>query len=277
MRTATSLTSSLMSIILPLRLVAAGFSNTEALSAFGAAMGQAFPLLTIPTTLIGSFVLVLVPEISENYYGNRHYYLKRDVEKSLKFSTLLSCLFVPVFLVCGEEIGLLMFGNTNSGTFVRAAAFLTPLMSVSAVSTSILNSIGLENRTLIYYIIGGVLMLACVWFLPSVIGIYALLAGFTCIYGLTTVLNLILLNKHCKYKPNYLPFVCYSIAFSLPSAVIGLMLESIMLPVLGTFMTFFTCSILIVIFNLALHFGFNQLSFSTVVKKINLFKRKKSV
>ena len=60
MRTATSLAISLVSIILPIRLVAAGMSQSAAMSAFGAAMGQAIPLLFIPTTLIGSFTLVLV-------------------------------------------------------------------------------------------------------------------------------------------------------------------------------------------------------------------------
>jgi stage V sporulation protein B len=103
MRTANSLSNSLVSVILPLRLTLAGFSNSQAMSMIGSAMGQAMPLLFIPTTLIGSFTLVLIPEISENFYKKRDFYLQRDIEKALKFTTFLTCLFIPVFFVCGEE------------------------------------------------------------------------------------------------------------------------------------------------------------------------------
>ena len=109
MRTANSLSVSLVSIILPIRLVSAGLTNAQAMSVFGSAMGQAIPLLFIPTTLIGSFTLVLVPEISENFYKGNYHYLKRDVEKAIKFTCFLTALFVPVFFVCGEEIGILVF------------------------------------------------------------------------------------------------------------------------------------------------------------------------
>ena len=63
MRTASSLASSLVSIILPLRLISVGISQSQALSSFGATAGQGMPLLSIPTTFIGSFILVLVPPV----------------------------------------------------------------------------------------------------------------------------------------------------------------------------------------------------------------------
>ena len=103
MRTANSLISSLISIILPLRLISAGFTSSEAMSAYGSALGQAMPILSIPTTLIGSFTLVLVPSLSENFYAGKHKALKIDMEKAIKFTVFVSSLFVPVFFVCGED------------------------------------------------------------------------------------------------------------------------------------------------------------------------------
>ncbi len=243
MRTSTSITSSLMSVILPLRLISAGFDNGQALSLFGSAVGQAFPLLTIPTTLIGSFILVLVPEISENYYSGNTLKLKRDVEKALKFSTLLTCLFVPIFLVCGQEIGVLIFNNSFTGKFTSYSAFLMPLMSLSSVTTSVLNSIGLENKTLLYYIIGGGLMLLCIWFLPSFLGIYALLVGFTCVYGLTTILNLILLNKHCPFRKGQLKFLSTTFLIIIPTCLFGFLLKNILISPLGITLTLLICAI----------------------------------
>ena len=276
MRTANSLAVSLVSIILPLRLVAAGMTNTQAMSAFGAAMGQAIPLLFVPTTLIGSFTLVLVPEISENYYKKRNFYLKRDVEKALKFTAFLSSLFIPVFLVCGEEIGLLVFNSHECGKYLTASSFLMLFMSLSNISTSMLNSMGLEHKTLIYFIISGIFMLLSIWFLPSVVGIYALLIGFTFVYGLTTVLNLVLLHKNCPEKPKYIKFLFTSVAFLLPSILFGFMLEKLLLPILGTFLTFLTCSVITVIFNAFLYVGFGLVSAEFIKGKVKTnFKNKK--
>jgi stage V sporulation protein B len=200
MRTANSFAVSLVSIILPVRLIDAGYSSAGAMSAFGAAVGQAIPLLFVPTTLIGSFILVLVPEISENFYKGNHFFLKRDVEKAIKFTTLLSAVFVPIFFVCGEEIGIIVFDGYECGKYLTASSFLVLFMSLSSVTTSILNSIGLEHKTLVYYIISGIFMLLSIYFLPKYVGIYSLLIGFSFIYGLTTLLNLRLINKNCPQK-----------------------------------------------------------------------------
>ena len=274
MRSANSLTSSLVSIILPIRLVQVGFSGNMAMASFGALMGQALPLLYIPTTLIGSFILVLVPEISENFYKKNHFYLKRDIEKSLKFTCLLTCVFTPVFLVCGKEIGVLVFNSHECGQYLSLCAFLMFFMSLSSITTSMLNSIGLENKTLFYYIIGGALMLVCIWFLPSLLGIYSLVLGFFFSYGLTAILNLKLIQKNCQKKPKYKRFLLKSLFILLPTSLFGLMVKKLILSLLGSFLTLILCSGLMIIFYALLSFGFNLISTEFVFNKLR-FNRKK--
>lgn len=275
MRTANSLTISLVSIILPLRLVASGVSQSQAMASFGACVGQAIPLLYIPTTLIGSFTLVLVPEISENFYKKNNFCLKRDIEKSLKFTTFLTCLFIPIFFVCGKEIGSLVFDSYDCGKYLTASAFIMLFMSLSNISTSMLNSMGLENKTLLYYIVSGIFMLLCIWFLPSVCGIYSLLIGFFAIYGITTMLNLILLNKNCPQKPRYLKFVWLAFLLLIPTSLFGLMLEKLFLPILGELLSLIVCSALMVIFNGLLFVGFNLISLETLRSKFKFSLIKK--
>ncbi len=276
MRTATSLATSLVSIILPLRLVAAGMSEGAAMSAFGAAAGQALPLLFIPTTLIGSFTLVLIPEIAENFYKKRHYYLKRDIEKALKFTTFLTCLFIPVFFVCGEELGILLFGGHECGKYLTASCFLMIFMALSNITTSMLNSIGLEHKTLIYYIISGVFMLLSIWFLPKYIGIYALLVGFSFVYGLSTILNLVLLQKNCVQKPQYIKFLLSAAALLVPTIIFGIMTEKLLLSVLGNFWTLLITSGLMVVFNSGLYVGFSLVEFNFIRVKLKEFLSKKA-
>ncbi len=269
MRTTSSLSSSLVSVILPIRLINVGFTQSQALSLFGATAGQAMPLLSIPTTFIGSFILVLIPEISENYYKKKYESLLSDVEKALKFTSLLTCVFIPVFVVCGEEIGILVFNSHECGKFLTVSAFLMLFMSLSAITTSILNSIGLEQKTLFCFLASGGLMLLSVWALPGVCGIYSLLIGYACVYVITTLFNLYLIKKHCKLKTGFARFSILSSLITIPSILLGFMLEKLLLGCLGTFLTFVCCSIVLVSFYLALSIGLS-------IVNVERFKHKKA-
>ena len=266
MRTANSVINSLVSIILPLRLVAAGLTNSEALSLFGSAFGMAVPLLFVPSTLLGSFVLVLIPEISENYYKKDAAAMKANIEKAVKLSVFTSCLFIPPYLVLGEEIGTLIYRDAQSGIYLSHSAFLMLFMGISGLSTSILNSMGLERKTLLYYVIGAAVMLACIWFLPQFIGIYSLVVGFAVVFGLTSVLNLRLINKTSRVKPNYLKFVLLGIAFLIPSSAVGFLLENLLIDYLGNLFTLLLIGGVTVAFNTLLYAVFGLIDLSRLKK-----------
>ena len=273
MKTTSSLINSLVSIILPLRLVAGGLSGAEAVAAFGSAFGMAMPLLFVPTTLIGSFLLVLIPEISDHYYCGNKNYLKADVEKAVKLSVFISCMFIPVFLVLGDEIGILVFGDVESGARLSESAILTLPMGISALSTSILNSMGQEKKTLIYYFYAAFFMLACIWFLPLVIGIKALTVALFCLFFITSLLNLRLIKKISGVKPAYLRFIVLGFLFTIPSAVFGYFLESVLINYLGNLLTLLFVGISVTAFNLLLFIVFNAVDIKPILKNIPLFNR----
>jgi O-antigen/teichoic acid export membrane protein len=244
------------------------------MSAYGSALGQAMPILSIPTTLIGSFTLVLVPSLSENFYAGKHKALQIDMEKAIKFTVFVSSLFVPVFFVCGEEAGVLLYGNLESGRYITIASFLMLLMGLSNITTSMLNSMGFENLTLIYFIIGMAFMLLSVWILPSLMGIYSLFIGFASVYGITTLLNLIMINRKCTLKPRYLRYVCYSIIFLVPTCIFGIMLEKALLPFLGNFLTMMVVSVAVMTFQALLYPIFGLVDIEFIKSKLKLKKNK---
>ena len=277
MRTVNSLAVSLVSVILPHRLLAAGFTESEAMSLFGSAAGQAIPLLFIPTTLIGSFTLVLIPEISENYYRKNARTLKLDVEKAVKFTSVLTCFFIPVFCVCGKHLGIMIFDSAECGEYLTASAYLMLFMGLSNVTTSILNSIGCETQTLLFCVIGGVFMLVSIWVLPSFIGIYALLVGFSFVYVITTFLNIFLLKKKCPDKPEIYRYLLSATAITLPALFLGVMAERLLINFLGLFFTFLICSAIMCVFYGLLACGFNLISFEIIKGKAKrLFFKKRA-
>ena len=89
MRTSNSLINSVISLLLPARLLAAGFTSQQAMSELGIAMGMSMPILSIPATLIGSLSLVLVPELAENFFNKQHKKMRDNIEKALKVTILI--------------------------------------------------------------------------------------------------------------------------------------------------------------------------------------------
>ena len=88
-------------------------------------------------------------------------------------------------------------------------------------------------------------MLLSVWFLPKFIGIYALLVGFSFVYVLTTILNLMLIGKKCPEKPEFTGFFLLSAVLTLPAISLGAIAEKLLLKPLGTLLCTALCTALV--------------------------------
>ncbi len=195
MRTCSSLTSSLISVIFPMRLMAAGMTAARAMSAYGVVGGMVMPILTIPCSLISSIALVLVPELSECYYRGDKEKLAALTSKALNATLLIAGALIPFFTVCGEGLGVFLYSNAESGVLIARSALMLLPMSVTMISTSILNSMGCEKQTLLFFLLGAGAMLLCAWFLPAVLGGGALLCGMALDYCVCAACSLVLLVK----------------------------------------------------------------------------------
>lgn len=195
MRTSSSLVNSLISVIFPLRLAAAGVSSAQAMAEYGVVYGMTMPVLTIPATLIGSIAIVLVPELAESFYKQQREKLSSLVERALNATLLITGLLIPVFLVCGGDIGALLYSNAASGVLISRYALMLLPMGLTMISTSILNSLGCERQTLLFFLGGAAAMLVCVWFLPEYLGSDALCVGMVCNHLLSAGCALALLRK----------------------------------------------------------------------------------
>ena len=248
MRTATSLINTLIAIILPLRLVASGVSQSVALAGFGELSGMSIPLIYIPSTIIGSIALVLVPELSDNFYRHSDITLKNNVEKAVKCSVFISCLIIPSFLSLGKEIGVLLYDNYNAGLYIQRACIIMLPMSISLITTSMLNSLNLERKTLKYYLIGALFLVLSIYFLPKIIGVNSLVVGLIISYFLTSVFNLKLIKRTCKRPPEFSFYIAVSTALIVPSALFGYLLKGIIIRFLPLSLTVLIVSAITTIF-----------------------------
>ena len=223
-RASTSLVSSAVAVLLPAMLIRSGMSESQALEAFGVVSGMVLPILFIPSTVIGSLALVLVPEISEDFYQKNFTRLRVNLARGLKFSVFVACLLIPFIFTLGKDLGALAYSNLEAGEMIRYSAPLLLPMSVTMITTAELNSMGFEKKTFLFFFISAAVMFLCILFLPAVCGAYAYVIGLGASYVVNSVCNLIVFAKKCPIYPKqsgriflreYLPLLLISLPISL--------------------------------------------------------------
>ncbi len=198
MRTSTSLINSAVAIILPLLLISAcGYTSAEAVALFGVALGMAMPVLFAPGTLIGSIAVVVAPELSEKYYRGKLDGVKADVEKCVKTAVIIAVALIPLLYTLGGDIGVLLYSDELSGEIISRCALMMLPMSISMISTTMLNSLHGEIKTLISFFAGSACMAVCLFALTPTLGIYGYLSGVALDFTVTAIINLLLLYKKC--------------------------------------------------------------------------------
>ncbi len=225
-RASASLVNSAVAVLLPAMLMQAGVSESDALKLFGIVSGMVFPILFIPSTLIGSLSLVLVPELAEDHYSKNFDRLRKNLLRGLRFAFYIACALIPFFFALGEDIGRLAFSNQTAGEMIKRSCLILLPMSLTMISTSILNSLGFERQTFVFFFVGAAALLISVLILPKYCGGYAYVIGLGASYLLTGACNLIFLYKKCPFLQkergpvrDYVPFI--ALFAILPFSLLG--------------------------------------------------------
>ncbi len=200
-RASSSLVNSAIAVLLPALLVRYGATKSQALELFGIVSGMVMPVLFIPSTIIGSFSLVLVPELSEDFYRKNYARVRENIKRGLKISFLIACFLIPFFYALGEDLGRLAFANDVAGNMIKNSAPILLPMCLTLISTGLLNSIGFEKQTFVHYFIGASGLLLCILLFSSLLGVHAYVLGLFVSFTLNAACNLVLLwNKCLKSK-----------------------------------------------------------------------------
>ncbi len=203
-RASNSFVNSLVAIAVPFLLVRSGMSASDSLYVYGSSVGMAFPLLYIPITVVGSLAYVLIPTISTAIAKNDKSGLCRQVETAVSFAIVIAALFVPVFLSLGREIGMLVYDNELSGTFLRACAWLLIPVAVESITSSMMNSLDLEKSSFLNYALGSIVLFAILFSFYNNFRIEVLIYAMGASLTVSSILDI---RKVCKSTGAKAPFV----------------------------------------------------------------------
>lgn len=267
-RVVSSFTQPLVALILPARLIASGYTTNQAMSMYGVALGMTFPLLFLPSTLIGSLSTALVPDISMAMVQNDNAHIQKRVHSSMLFALFVSFLIVPVFMAIGDKIGLLLYNDALSGKLLQYSAWIMIPMGITNITSAILNSVGLEVKSFVNYLIGGVFMFLSILFLPTVIGINSLIVGMGISTIITSFLNILMLKKKLHINIEITKNLILFALFTIPTMAITAFLGSLLSYVFPLFFVVGISSVVGVVIFSTLCFVFNVVNFSYFSIKI---------
>lgn len=225
---AGSAVNSLTAIVIPAQLVLIGMTTAQATADYGRLAGMALPLLMAPCSLIGSLAVVLTPEIAAFSAKGDIRSLIRKLESSLIFAIFISSLFLALYAPLGKNLGLLLFKDEMAGVYVAQCCLLILPIGINQVASTVVNSLGMESKCLLHYLLGIAVLLPCIFFLPRVVGIYAMPIGSALSNSLIAFLNMRSIKTKLAQPVHVGKKSFLLLVFVLPSATLGFFLQGIL-------------------------------------------------
>ncbi len=166
----------LQHILIPHALRQSGTSHQNALIAYGSIQGMALPVILYPAALISSFSGLLVPELAEAGIQNSRRHVQYMISRVWSLSMLFSIGVAGVLITFSNELGTLLYPNTDAGYYIRVLAPLIPIMYVDTATDAMMKGLGEQVFSMKINIADALISVILVSFLIPRMGIRGYLA-----------------------------------------------------------------------------------------------------
>lgn len=250
--TATKLIVSLLhsaeAIFIPAALQKFGYSSSDALSMYGILSGMAMPFILFPSAISNAFAVMLLPSIAQAQAENDTNKITMSVTFAIKYNLLIGWLCICIFIMYGNDIGMLLFHNETAGSFIVILSWLCPFIYLSTAFTSIINGMGHTQLTFFITVLSLIIKIYFLIALVPVYGIKAYLTGMLLSQILMTLMEGFYLKKYIM--PDSLHWVILPCLFLLFAGLISNRIYNIILEAIPNtakiLALFLTCTIIFV-------------------------------
>ncbi|MDE6029067.1 MAG: oligosaccharide flippase family protein [Clostridiales bacterium] len=216
-RTTSSINNYVIAIAMPFLLMSSGLNAEQSMYVFGSCVGMALPLLYLPITVVGSLAFVMIPTLSESYAAGDKKSMCRQIENALSFSVIIAAIVLPAYMALGEPLGIFIYNNTDAGIFLKKSAWLLLPLAFENIASSMLNSLDLEKKSLINYLIGAVTMYAICFAFYSRFDMDVFILAFGLSLILSSVLDVIDIKRRTGFKLTFFKPLAICLAASYPA------------------------------------------------------------
>ena len=189
---------SIEAIYIPNCLLDYGYDTKTALSVYGVLTGMAMPLIMFPSALTNSVSVLLLPMIAEADSTGNQIMIKRTVNKTIRYSTLLGIACMAIFLIGGRPAGIYLFDSLLAGHFILTLSFICPFLYLSSTLSSIINGLGKPGIVFFTNVTALLIRLTFVFLTIPHYGITGYLLGMLVSQIYTAIIFIFYLRRHRK-------------------------------------------------------------------------------
>ncbi|MGL5820950.1 MAG: stage V sporulation protein B, partial [Sarcina sp.] len=192
-----SIFSTVSTLIIPQRLMSAGFEYSEALAIIGRYSGMALTIVTFPLIIIGSLNTLLIPDLSKSLSRSDYSSVIRRIKNVLKVSFIIGICTTILCQCIPNSLGEFFFSRDDLGLYIKIASISMPILFVANTMFGILNGLDKPKAILKNTIIIEIIEITLLFFLTAIPKINVL--GFAITMFIVSILTFIL-NMYEVYK-----------------------------------------------------------------------------
>jgi stage V sporulation protein B len=225
----TSVISTFSTLLLPRRLVVAGFTYSNALALIGRFSGMALTVVYLPYIAVNSMLIVLIPDLSIKINSKDSWAIENRIMQVIKISILVGIATGVVCLSIPDILGQLFFKRSDLEEMIKFAALAGFTNYVASPSFGILNALGKQQILLRNSVLVALEELALIYFLTSIpnlniygYGICIMISSITAFY-----LNITEISKDFEIQFQVSEIITFVVIAILAFLLVNLLLSFI--------------------------------------------------
>jgi len=185
-------------LLLPRRLLVAGFNYNEALSLIGKFNGMALTIVTFPIIVIASINSLIIPDLSETLSRGDIYNAIKRIKKVIKLAFLLGLSTLVICNIIPDSLGYMFYEREDLGTYIKLISISAPIFFTSHTMFGFLNALGKQGIILRNSLIVSAIEFICLFIFVGNSKLNILGYGISIIItsSLSLIINLREVKKH---------------------------------------------------------------------------------
>ncbi|ASW43763.1 stage V sporulation protein B [Clostridium isatidis] len=193
-----NLFSTFSTLLIPRRLVHAGFDSTTALGLIGKFNGMALNIVAFPLIVVVSINSLIVPDLSETLSKGDYYNAAVRIKKVMKIAFLLGLATTVTCNIIPDSLGKMFYSRDDLGNYIKIISLSAPIFFTANTMFGILNGLSKQGVILKNSLIISILEIICLYFLIGITKINIVGYGITIFItsSLSLFINLREVKKH---------------------------------------------------------------------------------
>ncbi|MGG5462266.1 stage V sporulation protein B [Clostridium sp. B9] len=187
-----SIFSVISTLLVPKRLMVAGFTYAQALSLIGKYSAMAMSIVTFPIIIVSSINTMLIPDLSQTLSRKHYNSAAKRIRDVIKIAFLIGVCTTVLGLCIPDALGKVFFGRDDLGEYIRVTSLIMPIVFTSNTMYGILNGLGKQNIILRNTVVTEILEVSSLFFLTAIpsINIYGYAITMLLVSSLSLCLNI---------------------------------------------------------------------------------------